>query len=597
MKKTLLFLFALLMSGSFSVVFAADANPSNPDFLAQGLNANWGGATYDDATKTITFTSGWNGMGWSFWNSDGDLSAYQTFTIEFEPCDFQVKLYVEYKSGEKVDGNIVAGDAGKVSIAIKPSPVAQIIIQNGDVGDLTLTAAYLEKAEQATPVYTFNFDSDEVGAEYPTIAWSATDINATVEKNPDGEGNALHITSTNWNAYPEFSVTLPKGKTVADVEKITLDVYFLDNGSDQNTYKNIDYFIGEKGTSFSPNTITGNMKNIIGANEDFDTWLPKEITLGQKDGAAIDIDPDLLALNQFDFGIGILCNNGDYYIDNLTFVMKENGGGGEKPNSDAVFDFESDNINKTYPMMHAWGWPEAKSSATVVADPLGISENSLKVDAGNYDGVVYFPVTLPEGYTVADISEIQFDSYFGDIVAQSAAIELFMAVSNAAVGNGVSFTSYPVYLKTSDGTGDKPATLQVSTPDDWYNISITRKQLMDDNFNFSGAVADFSTIDDLSSFLFGIGISVPGDTEYYMDNIKLVLSNNTGIKTVVPLLSKVYGVEGGIITTANGNISVYGIDGRLVKATVANTNAFIALPQGIYIVKMGAANAVKVLVK
>ena len=266
------------------------------------------------------------------------------------------------------------------------------------------------------------------------------------------------------------------------------------------------------------------------------------------------------------------------------------------PPPSASFDFNADNIGKTYPIMHAWGWPEDGSSATVAADPLGVNGNSLDIVAGSNDGVVYFPVTLPDGFTVADITGFQFDSYFGDVEAWEA-VELFMATANAPVGNGADFkTNYPVYLKTSDGGSDK---LQVSSSGEWYTVSITRAQINDPTFNKNGNVPDFSAIDGLSTFLFGVGVSVNAGTEYYMDNIKLVLDNGTDIKTVTPLVTKAYGTVGGIVVNANNEkVSVYSIDGRLVSQTIVNGfNTQISLTQGIYVVKVGVANPVKVIVR
>lgn len=595
MKRALLFLFALLVSASFSFSFATDADPANPDLLAQGLDNKSGDETFDPETNTITFPDGGGGIGWSFWDN-GDLSAYQTITIEWEPVEFSVTVIIEYNDGSDVEPQTpqtkrtVAGSVGRIVLDIQPTTVGQILIQSSEPGELTLIAAYLGEAEEAEDAYEFDFDSDEPGQMYPTIAWFASDITAEVEEDPESEGNALHIMTLNWDAYPKFSVTLPEGKTLADVEKITLDIYFTDNGSDQNNYKNINYFIGERRTSFEPDGITGNAKNIIGASEEIGVWLPKEFPLGQKDGSPIEINANLLELNQFDFGMGIHCEEGNYYMDNISFVLKD-----EEPGGNDAFDFESDNIGAIYSMMHAWGSPKT-SSAAVVADPLEASEKCLKVAASDYDGVVYFPVTLPDGFTVADITGIQFDSYFEDPDEQYAAVELFIAPKNATVGSGVNFNTYPVYLKTSDGTGGKPEPIQVSSPNEWFIISITRDRICDENFNFA-AKYDFSEVDDLSEFMFGIGISVIEGTEYYMDNIMFILDDGTGIITVTPTVSKVYGTEGGIAVTANNEkVSVYGIDGRLTKQTVAGYNTFISLSKGIYIVKVGDAKPVKVLV-
>jgi hypothetical protein len=72
----------------------------------------------------------------------------------------------------------------------------------------------------------------------------------------------------------------------------------------------------------------------------------------------------------------------------------------------------------------------------------------------------------------------------------------------------------------------------------------------------------------------------------------------TGITPVfVDNVSSVRNVVGGIwVKENNEKVSIYGVDGRLVKQTIANENV-IPLNQGLYIVKVGSAKPVKVLVK
>ena len=63
-------------------------------------------------------------------------------------------------------------------------------------------------------------------------------------------------------------------------------------------------------------------------------------------------------------------------------------------------------------------------------------------------------------------------------------------------------------------------------------------------------------------------------------------------------ISQVYNIDGGIIVNANNErVAIYAIDGRLVKQFIANPNINIPLQQGLYIVKVGANKAVKVVVK
>ena len=76
--------------------------------------------------------------------------------------------------------------------------------------------------------------------------------------------------------------------------------------------------------------------------------------------------------------------------------------------------------------------------------------------------------------------------------------------------------------------------------------------------------------------------------------------DETAIIKVKPnVSSNAYGVDGGIIVNANNEkVSVFSIDGRLVKqAVVTGNNTMLSVSRGIYIVKVGAANPVKVLVK
>jgi hypothetical protein len=74
-----------------------------------------------------------------------------------------------------------------------------------------------------------------------------------------------------------------------------------------------------------------------------------------------------------------------------------------------------------------------------------------------------------------------------------------------------------------------------------------------------------------------------------------------GYLGITPVLvdnaSSVRNVAGGIwVKESNEKVSIYGVDGRLVKQMVADGNA-ISLNQGLYIVKVGSAKPVKVLVK
>jgi len=66
----------------------------------------------------------------------------------------------------------------------------------------------------------------------------------------------------------------------------------------------------------------------------------------------------------------------------------------------------------------------------------------------------------------------------------------------------------------------------------------------------------------------------------------------------ITTISAAYGVTGGIVVNANNEkVSVYGIDGRLMKQAIAGYGTTIPMFKGIYVVKVGATNPVKVIVK
>ncbi len=64
---------------------------------------------------------------------------------------------------------------------------------------------------------TMDFESQNVGYAFPTIGWSATDIQSTVALDPTGGTNhVLKNVVHNYNAAPVLEFTLPSGKTLAD---------------------------------------------------------------------------------------------------------------------------------------------------------------------------------------------------------------------------------------------------------------------------------------------------------------------------------------------------------------------------------------------
>ncbi len=108
-----------LLSIAAMTFFALGASAETLDLTLADLGSGWGNATYDAATKTITYVDAWTGKGW--WLGDVDYSKYDEAVIEFEPTAFDVKLVVEYVSDEaqSSDATVMAG-ATKVAQAEIP---------------------------------------------------------------------------------------------------------------------------------------------------------------------------------------------------------------------------------------------------------------------------------------------------------------------------------------------------------------------------------------------------------------------------------------------------------------------------------------------
>lgn len=307
MKKILLIFFALTFVSLSSFALRLDLS-------LEDLNGGFGNATYDPATKTITFTAAWSdGKGW--WLDGADYSDYEDVTVNFEATDATVKLVVQYGDETNNEPEVYA-DAGATTIKVvldpeKKNNVRQIYLQKADAGTLVLKEAFLTGS--IAPSAVLDFEDKEIGATYSGVGWSSDAITTTVSANPSGIGNSLHVVGTNWNSYPKFTVSLPEGTKLGDIEKITFDIYFSDVEGDQNTWKKIDYFFGPVGADFTANEPTGTTEENIIQSDDKATWLHKEFLLSE-------LPTELQVLSSFDFAFGINAETIDYYLDNISFV-------------------------------------------------------------------------------------------------------------------------------------------------------------------------------------------------------------------------------------------------------------------------------------
>jgi len=542
MKKNLLFLCALIMSAYFSVSFASD--PYTPDLLSQpfdsfnpagsdGSQPGAGAPTYDEATKTITFSQAWTNIGWAFWGNEDALAAQNlTATIEFDPAPFYMELVMSDYRGTAGTLETVPINAGDTKATVDIQPATNIVINSSDVGTLTLKKAYLTPKNDARHYFPLS--------TLGSAGWSTTN---------DGKGSITFSgawTGCGWWLSPpkDFSAY---NKFVANfVDPLPCKVQIV-----------VEY--GAPLPADPTKYVSSTFDIAVGA------------TTGE-----VDLDPaNASQVRQIYFMSEDDCTAGDvaavkeaYFTSEVAAVV---------PSS--VLDFESDAVGTAYPVI---SYGSGDITAVVEADPAGGGGQSLHVKTTNWNLGVKFSVTLPEGKTLTDLQKITFDFYLP-------------SVANTPGGQTPNSYKGFNYFFGASGTSFSPGSPTGNTGNIIANATDNPGQTWLPK-EFVPTLGD--DLSQLNQFDFGLGLQIDA-VDYYFDNIAFVLNDGTSIKAVPVVTSNAFGVQGGIVVNAaNEKVSVYAIDGRLVSQTVVNgANTQISLTQGVYVVKVGAANPVKVVVR
>lgn len=315
MKKTLLIFFSLLMCiGIFAenIPFDQYGNVLLSDY------ENYSDNQVVKVTLIVNNSTSGAGTGWGIGSikpiNNSSAEAAYSFTCLAASATGEENIYeftiAQFKDFAKVNGDYYTDTYGQKGITIN--------VYNG----ATINSIVVQSA--ATSGASFDFESNEINDTYSVYGYTSTDATATVNANPTASNEkSLHMVATGYRTYVKFPVALPTGKTLSNIEKITFKIYFnaVDGETSsypQNKYKNIDCLFGATGTSFDVASPTLSISNLIG-NESNDTWISKVIPL-------TDLTEDVLALNTFDFGIGINHNKCDYYLDDIVFVEKSTTG-------------------------------------------------------------------------------------------------------------------------------------------------------------------------------------------------------------------------------------------------------------------------------
>ena len=563
MKKTLLILFTLLLS---TLAYSAQQDLSISDLGSTG----WGGSS-SDGKGAVSYTTAWTGCGWNLAPNDvpTDFSQYNKVVVSFkQPLPFLVRIVVEYDGVSSTQVDVPAGaTAGEVYMNPDgTSKVTQIYLQCGEIASVADNTIYVEEAylTYTPPSSVIDFESDDIGKVYPAIAWNAPDINAVVENNPAGNGNVLHVTTGNYNAYPKFHVILPDNKTLGDVLKVAFDIFFVDNESGQNNYKNIDYFIGNTGASFSAGTVTGSDTNTIGSNEATGTWITKEFVINK------DKISDLLGLNEFDFGMGISFNKDDYYIDNITFIDKPVTGVSLDQTAVELIMDNTQQLTATVSPSDATNlnviWNSSDNSvATVSSNGLvtPVSEGTTTVSVTTKDGgfndkcdVTVIPITTEVASVSLDQTEVEMT--IGDTqqltatvlpsdatnkdVTWSSSNEAVATVSDdgtiTAIGEGVAM----ITVTTNNGKFTADCEVSVSYPVEELTVDPTNGNILlnqFDGYSDNAIVTIYLSITNSSGTDVGWGIGKITDIAYAKDNT---------VFATISLAAKAVSAEGAVNT-------------------------------------------------
>ena len=287
-----------------------------------GWAAGWGVGRINDIAFAKDGAEGFTTIGINLKETspEGSLNSYEYTVGELKamasvlPAELEALKAAsgkEFGTDWTVDSNnYIANAEGEIGVAVNIW------------GSGTRVSVTVKNAPAPPPTFVLDFESDEIGTVYPA-AINEDRLTATIENRPDGEGKALHVIHLDWDAYPQFSVEFPEGNTLADVEKISFEIYFEEaetvGGQNQNDWKSLLYCFGPEETTFvkEDGISTGNF--FLGAsNNPKQTWLKREFVPT--------ISENLLSLDTFEFGFGLGINaSGNYYLDNIAFVLKEVG--------------------------------------------------------------------------------------------------------------------------------------------------------------------------------------------------------------------------------------------------------------------------------
>lgn len=328
---------------------------------------------------------------------------------------------------------------------------------NGEVTDGWLMVEDFENA--STPaLYNKN-------GQNPTGTVNITD-------SPTETGNkVVSFENGDYNTAIELDVTLPDGKTLADYTQVAFDLYIVRHETD--TYCNC--------------------KNMLVQIDDevinLETNSPKQAEIEVWTQKTYNINIEQTAANTFKLRLGLLIKGGHYYIDNVRF--KEYEEPGETSNGTVsggwlmLEDFEAAQTVNTF---NYKGY-NPTGTASITANPTAAGERVASFVGGDFNTVIELDITLPDGKTLKDYTQIAFDIYLNANEAENFQYKQMLVWADDYVIHQDQDTDYP----------------KVADPETWT----TKSYIIDTDGNNIG-----------NTFKLRIGV-LDNAADYLIDNVRL----------------------------------------------------------------------------
>lgn len=158
-----------------------------------------------------------------------------------------------------------------------------------------------------------DFNDKSIGATLEMKEWYPEDGTATIAADPANSSNkVVNIVTTNWDAFLKLNVTLPSGKTLANFESLSFDIYIPSNANDANpNYKNMFVYLDD--VKKFENTDYPKQADVA-------VWTTKTFEL-----SALALTSAENAKASFNLAFGMSTDKGNYYIDNVKMKEKTTG--------------------------------------------------------------------------------------------------------------------------------------------------------------------------------------------------------------------------------------------------------------------------------